>query len=352
MKRRILQMMLGVVCLASVPAWAAAPIHVMILDGESAGSYHNWKATTPVLKKELDEVGLFDVDVVTAPPADGDFSTFKPDWSKYKVIVMNYDAPSSRWPDDLKASFEAYVKNGGGLVVVHASDNAFYGWDAFQEMIGVGGWRGRDQRAGPHWFYKDGKLVSDDSPGRAGHHGLRKPFLMTARDPEHPIMKGLPKTWMHQGDELYDRLRGPGKNMTVLATAYSDPANLGGSGVDEPLLMVLSYGKGRIFHSAIGHDVLALSSVDDVVTLQRGVEWAATGKVTQKVPATFPDANTVAYRSDLASMDPNASKGLNPLDTPSQPARGFGGPRPGFGPPPAGGAPATVPAPGAVPATK
>ncbi len=250
MKRRILGILLGVLCLAGRPASAAPPIHVMILDGESAGSYHNWKATTPVIKKELDEVGLFDVDVVVAPPADGDFSTFKPEWSKYKVIVLNYDAPAGRWPAELKASFEAYVKDGGGLVVVHASDNAFYGWDAYQEMIGVGGWRGRDEKAGPHWYYSGGKLVSDDRPGRAGHHGLRKPFKMTAQNSEHPIMKGLPKTWMHQGDELYDRLRGPGKNMTVLATAYSDPANLGGSGFDEPLLMVLSYGKGRIFHSA------------------------------------------------------------------------------------------------------
>jgi hypothetical protein len=77
---------------------------------------------------------------------------------------------------------------------------------------------------------------------------------------------------------------------------------------------VLSYGKGRIFHSAVGHDALALSSVDAVVTLQRGVEWAATGKVTQKVPTSFPTANTVSYRTDLADMDPNYSKGLNPLD--------------------------------------
>jgi type 1 glutamine amidotransferase len=327
MNRRIFGILLSVTMLVGLPAWAAPSIHVMILDGESGGAYHNWKATTPVIKKELEEVGLFDVDVVTAPPAGGDFTTFKPDWSKYKVIVLNYDAPADRWPAELKASFETYVKDGGGLVVVHAADNAFNGWDAYNEMIGVGGWRGRDEKSGPHWYYADGKLVSDDKPGRAGHHGLRRPFKMTAQNTEHPIMKGLPKTWMHQGDELYDSLRGPGKNMTVLATAYSDPANHGGTGFDEPLLMVLKYGKGRIFHSAIGHDVMALSSVDSVVTLQRGVEWAATGKVTQKVPTTFPTENTVSYRADLAAMDPNYDKGLNPLDVTAQP-RGPAAPRP------------------------
>ena len=92
---------------------------------------------------------------------------------------------------------------------------------------------------------------------------------------------------MHQSDELYAALRGPGESLTVLATGFSDPANRG-TGFDEPLLMALSYGKGRVFHTTLGHDVTAMSSVDFIVTLQRGTEWAATGEVTQKVPADFP----------------------------------------------------------------
>ena len=315
MRKTALALLVAISVLATLDSRSAPSIAVMLLDGESAGSYHKWQLVTPVLKKMLDETGLFAVTVVTAPPANGDFSAFAPEFAKYRVVVMNYDAPDQRWPSALKTSFEQYVANGGGLVAVHAADNAFAGWQAFNEMIGVGGWRDRTETAGPYWYYRDGKLVSDPSPGRAGSHGRRVPFQVTVREAGHPITKGLPKLWMHQGDELYARLRGPGKNMTVLATAYSDPANAG-SGHDEPQLMVLTYGKGRVFHTAMGHDINGLSSVDFVVTLQRGTEWVATGNVTQKVPATFPTADTVSYRADLAAMDPNYANGLNNLDLP------------------------------------
>jgi hypothetical protein len=286
---------------------AADPIKVMILDGASAAAYHDWKLTSQIMKRELDETGLFDVTVVSAPPADGDFSGFHPDFAKYRVVVSNYD--SQDWPAPLKAEFEAYMKAGGGLVAVHGADNAFPDWPAFNEMTGIGGWRKRDAPAGPKWYFQNGKLTSDAAPGPAGLHGKRKPFRLTSRAPQHPIMRGLPAEWMHATDELYTRLRGPGKNMTVLATAYADPANRG-TGFDEPMLMALTWGKGRIFHTTMGHDALALSCVGFITTFQRGTEWAATGRVTQKVPSTFPTADTVSYRADLAAMDPMVAEGV------------------------------------------
>lgn len=288
------------VALGGVGARAAEPVPVLLLDGESGGPYHDWLRVTAVLARILDEDGLFAVSVATAPPAGGDFAAFAPNFAAFKAVVLNYDAPDERWPESLKASLESYVEDGGGLVAVHAADNAFPSWRAYNEMLGVGGWRGRDERAGAYWYFAAGELVADTSPGPGGSHGKRVPFAVVVRDASHPITRGLPAVWMHGDDELYAHLRGPG-GMTVLATAYSDPAN-SGSGRDEPQLMVREYGRGRVFHTTFGHDVRALSSVDFAVTLKRGTEWAATGEVTQAVPESFPTADAPSYREDLARL--------------------------------------------------
>jgi type 1 glutamine amidotransferase len=310
MKRFVFTAFLAAMCslalLAAPVASKTRPIRVLILDGQSAGPYHDWRLTTAVLKKELEDTGLFRVSVATSPRAGEDFSGFKPEFGSYQVIVSNLDAPD--WPSDEKAQFEQFVGSGGGLVVVHGADNSFPDWPAFNQMTGVGGWRGRSEKAGPIWYFKDGGLVPDDSAGPAGSHGLRLPFQVVTRSPEHPIMRGLPRVWMHAADELYAKLRGPGKDMTVLATAHSDPKNKG-TDRDEPSMVVLKYGKGRVFHTMMGHDVAALSCVGFMTTFQRGTEWAATGRVTQRVPADFPSAETVKFRVNIAEMDPAFVKG-------------------------------------------
>lgn len=311
------QMCLGLVAIVAlgvgVVAQGPARVKVMLLDGESGGPYHKWQLTTPLMKKVLEETGRFDVTVVTAPAATGVLTDWVPDFKAYGAVVLNYDAPDERWPAPLRAAFEQYVAGGGGAVYVHAADNAFPTWKAWNDMIGVGGWRGRTVASGPYWYYKDDKLVSDPADGPGASHGRRTAYAIRTRVADHPITRGLPAVWMHQGDELYAHLRGPGTNMTILATAYADASN-NGTSRDEPILMVSRFGKGRAFHTVLGHDVVAMSCVGFVVTLQRATEWVATGAVTQKVPATFPTATVVSYRADLNAIDPNFARGLNGLD--------------------------------------
>jgi type 1 glutamine amidotransferase len=263
---------------------------VLIIDGQNN---HDWKTTTPLFKQILEETGLFTVDVATSPPAKGDMKTFNPNFSAYRVIVSNYNGEP--WSKETEEAFVAYVRGGGGFVCVHAADNAFPKWKEYNEMIGLGGWGDRNEKSGPYLRLRDGKWTQDSTPGRGGSHGAQHAFVMDTREPTHPIMAGLPAQWMHGKDELYDRLRGPAEELTVLASAMSTKET-NGSGEHEPLLLVRSYGSGRVFHTALGHALDAIRCVGFATTLQRGTEWAATGKVTQKVPANFPTADKVSQR--------------------------------------------------------
>eukprot|EP01035_Chromulina_nebulosa_P051253 gene51253-69766_t len=122
----------------------------------------------------------------------------------------------------------------------------------------------------PTWRTGDGL-----GTGRGGSHGAQHEFLVEAHVPDHPILRGLPTKWLHAKDELYDSLRGPAENVTVLASALSDKTK-----EHEPMLMVIPFGKGRVFHTTLGHAVDAVSGLGFQVTLARGAGWAATGAVT------------------------------------------------------------------------
>ena len=163
-------------------------------------------------------------------------------------------------------------------------------------MIGVGGWGGRTPENGPYVYYNnEGKEIRDISPGKCGTHWKRTEFRIIMRNLEHPITKGLPKEWLTSVDECYSYLRGPAENMTILATACDSPS-LKKAGRHEPMLMTIEYGKGRVFHTCLGHDDKSCEGVGFIVTFLRGTEWAATGRVTTPVPADFPNAEKTTYR--------------------------------------------------------
>ncbi len=288
----------------------AAPMHkLMLLTGQSS-QYHDWTKSAPLVKQYLEETGLFSIDVVTTPARGQDMSGFAPDFAGYAAVVVIYEG--DEWPAATKAAFTAYLKNGGGLVSIHDTDNAFPHWPEWNEMIGIGGWGlkpdggvgARDESWGPKIRWRDGHQVLDDSPGRA-NHPPRHDFTVVTRAPQHPIMRGLPAEWLQAHDEIYSQLRGPAKNVEVLATARADKEKFPKStGEDEPMLMTIAYGKGRVFHTTLGHvspkdtpPFPALRSVGFIVTLQRGTEWAATGKVTQPIPADFPTATQTSVRT-------------------------------------------------------
>ena len=268
----------------ATPDATAEKLRALVVDGQNN---HNWRKTTPLLVAALRESGRFEVEVATTPQDKGQWDAFKPEFTKYDVVVSNYNG--DLWPEAAREAFEAYVAGGGGFVSVHAANNSFAEWPEYNRMIGVGGWGGRNEKSGPYLRWRNGKIVRDTNAGGGGSHGAYHEFVVTTRAPEHPIMSGLPDAWLHTGDELYDRLRGPAENITVLATADAKKEK-GGSGEVEPILMAVGYGKGRVFHTTLGHDENSMKCVGFVTTLTRGAEWAATGKVTLKKPENFPSA--------------------------------------------------------------
>lgn len=268
---------------------AADTLKVLIVDGQNN---HKWDITTPVLKHALESSGAFTVAVSTTPakgaPKEA-WDGWKPVFGDYQAVVSNYNGEA--WPEAVRNALVKYVADGGGFVSVHAANNAFGDWKEYNDMIGVGGWGGRNEKSGPWLYVKDGKLFRDTSPGNGGAHGAQHEFVVETQNADHPITRGLPKRWLHAKDELYSKLRGPAENVDILTTATSDL-----TGVSEPNNMVLSYHKGRVFHTTLGHADYSMLDRGFYTLLQRGTEWAATGDVerTAALPADFPTETAVS----------------------------------------------------------
>jgi type 1 glutamine amidotransferase len=234
---------------------SAAPIKVLIITGDNV-SAHKWQENSKAVEDILEKDDRIKVDITASPSKD----LTDENLARYDVLLLNYKEtpagpPESRWSDSNKAAFLKSVREGKGLVAYHFASSAFTkpNWDEFEKAV-AGGWRTQ------------------------GFHGPAHVFSVKKTGTKHPISDGLPAEFEHTIDELYQNsMMLPGS--VVLATAYSDPKKPRGTGKDEPVVWVSSFGKGRVYENVLGHDIKAMADPKYQDWLRRGVIWAGTGKV-------------------------------------------------------------------------
>src|SRR5262245_7087423 len=248
-----------------VPGRDAKKLQVLILTGYNM---HDWRAITEALRSTLEQTSRFEVRVNEEPVGCTE-KTF----AGYDAVILNFTNHGGvfgpPWPDETRRALLAVLDRGKGVVAFHGALSAHADWPEYEAMIG-GAWR------------------------KGAKHAPYHAFKVDLKAPEHPILRGLPLSFVTH-DELNQGLTmQPG--ITVLATAYDDPENradgeagVRGSGKDEPVMWALRYRKGRVFTTALGHDLRSVQARGFVATFQRGVEWAATGEVTIPPPSVLRD---------------------------------------------------------------
>lgn len=267
MRKKYISITAALLLIAFLPSCKTEVNKTLIVTGQSS---HNWMKSSDALKQILDETGLFSSKVVITPPKGEDMSGFKPVFSRFKLVVIDYEGDA--WPENVVAALTDYVKNGGGLVICNSKD-------------------------APLAASYDSVSVS-----------AKADFEVRTQVTDHPVTKGLPVRWLHPDDVLVSGLNLAGDDGQVLAAVSAGAQRRGfGARRPVPVMAARTLGEGRIFITMLGapdeEESKAMHCAGFITTLQRGAEWAATGSVTQEVPADFPTAAGVMTRPGFKAID-------------------------------------------------
>lgn len=216
-------------------------IRVTILTGLD-GPFHDWRKTSAALKEVLERDSRMEVRIVTDPDFLSTDALFQTD-----VLVQHY----VNWQrpglgDAAKANLMKFVKEGGGLAVMHFANGAFSDWPDYRRMLLRRAW------------------IADQGSG----HDNYAPFRVTPTKLTHPITAGLAA--FDTTDELYCRQipSGDAPDVEPLITAACKT-----TGKEEPLAYAFARGKGRVFQSMLGHSDVSMHAAGEFH--RRGIAWAA-----------------------------------------------------------------------------
>lgn len=221
------------------PSATATPVaRILLVTGKDIPG-HDWRQTAPVLAGIITQDARMSVTVLDDLAALG-----KTDLTPFSAVVLHFmngkDAEPGPAARDMLSRF---VAGGKGLVIVHFACGAFQDWPEYRNLCG----RVYDPALRPH--------------------DPRGPFRVDIVSADHPITRGMAA--FDADDELYTCLAGD-RPIEVLATARSKV-----DGKDYPMAFVLEYGRGRVFHCPLGHDVKALGMPGVAELFRRGSAWAA-----------------------------------------------------------------------------
>lgn len=228
----------SVVLVGSTAALAQQPVRVLLVTGVDYQGHH-WKETGPALRALLEQDKRLEVRLMEDIEILASDMVFD-----YDVLVLhfkNYEVPKR--DAAVRANLQRFAHEGGGLVLIHFACGAFEQWPEFIKL------------AGRTW----------DKSKRA--HDPHGPFVVEIADRNHPITQGLSDFQID--DELYTCLGGE-EPIHVLATAQSKV-----DGKVYPMAFTFQAGKGRVFHTVLGHDVRAVSTPELVKMLQQACLWVA-----------------------------------------------------------------------------
>jgi len=272
------------------------PIRVLILDGFSN---HDWPRTTRLIHEILRAAGRFVVTISTAPETGGaaGWDKWRPDFSNSDVVLQtcNDYGGGPAWPQEVRRSFDLFVREGGGLYVFHSANNAFPDWPEYDRMIGLG-WRKIEQGSAVS-VANDGRLLLFPAGKGAGTGHAPRREVTVVRRGDHELHRDLPRQWRSPLLEIYQFVRGPAQELEVISFAYDEP-----TGMNWPIEWTVRHGQGRIYNSTFGHiwpgdentEGLRCSGVQTMMV--RALQWLAGQPVDREVPADFPTSTAVSLR--------------------------------------------------------
>jgi type 1 glutamine amidotransferase len=284
-----------------------ARIRVLIVDGFSN---HDWPQTTHLLRGILSSSNQFAVDVSTMPSMDSTaWAAWRPQFSNYDVVIQTCNdnarngmlagvTPKPEWPEAVKSDFVHYVEDGGGVYIYHAAENAFVGWKAYEQMVGLS-WRHADYGTAIE-LSSTGKITRIPAGVGRGTSHAPKGTVLVMRLSDDPIHKGMPRAWISPDLEVYFYARGPAENLRVLTYAKDADPTLGKYW---PVEWTTTFGKGRVYIATYGHvwpgdgQPDSMRDVAMQTIIPRALEWLAHRRVTYPIPKDFPSQDALSIRS-------------------------------------------------------